>query len=122
MADLTALGQEVASEESKLSFVPMAPNVCLTPVAPSPVPVPYPIAGDTGQLSVGCETVLHHGKKTMNTHGKVQAVTGNEAGSGGDIVTGTTRGAAWAVSGAPSVLFEGAPVVTSNSPGFGNTL
>lgn len=122
MPDLTALGHTVASEESKLTFVPMAPNVCLTPASPSPIPVPYPITGDTSQLAVGCESVLHQGKRTMNTHGKIQAVSGNEAGSAGDIITGTTRGTAWATTGAPTVLFEGASVVTSTSPGFGNCL
>jgi hypothetical protein len=120
MSDLTAMGQVVASEDSKLAFVPLAPNVCLTPAAPSPVPVPYPIQGDTGKLEGGCETVLHHGTPTMNTHGKIAAVHGNEAGSVGDVVTGTTGGTAWATSGAPTVLFEGAPAVTATSPGFGN--
>ncbi len=120
MPKLTALNNEVASEESALSFVPNAPNVCLTPAAPSPIPVPYPIMTDTSQLAVGCETVLHNGKKTMNTHSKVQAVRGNEAGTGGDIITAVNRGTAWALVGPPTVLFEGAPVVTATSPGFGN--
>lgn len=120
MAKLTAVGNEVASEESKLNFVPNAPNVCLTPASPSPIPIPYPITADTAQLAVGCETVLHKGKKTMNTQSKVQAVRGNEAGTVGDVVTGVNRGTAWAISGPPTVLFEGAPVVTATSPGFGN--
>lgn len=120
MAKLTAMNLEVASEESALTFVPNAPNVCLTPAAPSPIPVPYPIVGDTGSLSSGCETVLHEGKPTMNTHAKVAALRGNEAGTGGDVVTGVNRGTAWALSGAPTVLIEGAPAVTATSPGFGN--
>lgn len=122
MSDLTAMSQAVASEETSLNFVPNAPNVCLTPSAPSPIPVPYPIMGDTGQLSTGCESVLHKGKKTMNTQGKLAAVRGNEAGTGGDIITGLNRGTAWALIGPPTILFEGAPVVTSTSPGFGNCL
>jgi hypothetical protein len=120
MSKVTALGQEIASEETSLKFVPNAPNVCLTPAAPSPVPVPYPILADTSELSVGCETVLHKGKKTMNTHSKVAAVRGNEAGTGGDIISGVNRGTAWALIGPPTVLFEGAPAVTATSPGFGN--
>lgn len=122
MGELTAAGLTVASEESSLGFVPMAPNVCLTPAAPSPIPVPYPILGDTSQLSVGCESILHNGKKTMNTKSKVAAIRGNEAGTGGDVVTGVNRGTAWAVIGPPTVLFEGAPVVTATSPAFGNCL
>src|SRR5690349_9551312 len=100
MADkLTAANQEVASEESALEFIGMAPNVCLTPAAPNPVPVPYPITADTSRLAVGCETILHNGKRTMNTHSKVEAVRGNEAGTAGDVVTGVNRGTAWASSG-----------------------
>lgn len=122
MGELTAAGLTVASEESSLNFVPMAPNVCLTPAAPSPLPIPYPILGDTSQLSVGCDSILQNGKKTMNTKSKVAALRGNEAGTGGDVVTGVNRGTAWALIGPPTVLFEGAPVVTSTSPAFGNCI
>lgn len=122
MAEMTAMGLIVASEATALTFAPMAPNVCLTPAAPSPIPVPYPIQGDTGSLSGGCESVLHKGTPTMNTKAKVARVSGNEAGSGGDIITGLTGGTAWALMGAATVLFEGSPVVTATSPGFGNCL
>jgi hypothetical protein len=122
MAKLTAVGNEVASEESKLNFVPNGPNVCLTPAAPSPIPLPYPITTDTSDLVVGCETILHKEKKTMNTHSKVRAVRGNEPGTLGDIVTGVNRGSAWALVGPPTVLFEGAPVATATSSGFGNCI
>jgi hypothetical protein len=120
MAKVTAVGNEVASEQSGLTFAPGAPNLCLTPAAPNPVPIPYPLVADTRRLSVGCETVLHNDKLTMNTHSKVEAVRGNEAGTGGDIVTGLNRGTAFAITGPPTVLFEGAPVVTATSSGFGN--
>ena len=122
MSDITAVGLTIASEETSLNVVPNAPNVCLTPAAPSPLPVPYPILADTSQLSTGCESVLHKDKKTMNTLSKVAAVRGNEAGTGGDVLTGVTRGTAWALIGPPTVLFEGAPVVASTSPGFGNCM
>lgn len=122
MSDLTAAGLVVASEESALNFVPMAPNLCLTPAAPSPIPVPYPLIGDTGQLDPGCDSILQNGKKTMNTKSKIASLSGNEAGSGGDIITGVNTGTAWAVVGPPTVLFEGASVATATSPGFGNCL
>lgn len=119
---LTAVNMEVASENSTHQVPPMAPNVCITPAAPSPLPMPYPIIGDTGQLATGTENTKIKGKKILNLKGKTKMCSGNEAGTQKDIITFTTRGKAWALVGAPVVMFEGAMVVITGSPGFGNTM
>lgn len=122
MGQLLACGVEVATEKSGHQFVQLAPNMCITPAAPSPLPMPYPILGDTKNLDPGCNDVLHTGKKTMNTKGKIKALKGNEAGTQKDIVTMKTGGTAWAVVGVPVVMFEGAMVVMTGAPGFGNCM
>jgi hypothetical protein len=119
---VTAVGMDVACEASSHQVVPMAPNVCITPAAPSPLPIPYPIMGTTAQLDPGCEDTQIEGKKAMNTDSKTQAVHGNEAGTQKDIITMQTAGHAFALMGAPTVMFEGAMVVITGSPGFGNTM
>lgn len=119
---LTAVGMDVCSEASGHQIVPMAPNVCITPAAPSPLPIPYPILGTTAKLDPGCEDVLADGKKTMNRTSAVAAVHGNEAGTQKDIITFQTGGKGFALLGAPVVMFEGDMVIVTGMVGFGNTL
>jgi len=118
---VTAIGMDVCSESSSHQVVPMAPNVCITPAAPSPLPIPYPIMGSTSSLDPGCEDTKVESKKSMSSKSKVAAVHGNEAGTQKDILTGQTGGKAWAILGAPTVFFEGGMAVVTGMPGFGNT-
>ncbi len=119
---VTALGMDVACESSSHQVVPLAPNVCTTPAAPSPLPIPYPVMGDTGTLDPGCENTLIDNKKSMSTKSKVKAVHGNEAGTMKDIITMQTGGHAFALVGIPIVMFEGGMVVVTGMPGFANTI
>ena len=52
---VTAMMMDVVSEESGHQVVPMAPNMCITPAAPSPLPMPYPITASSSQLDPGTE-------------------------------------------------------------------
>src|SRR5581483_10908624 len=108
---LTACGMTVAGEHTTHQVTPMAPNMCITPAAPSPLPMPYPLTGNTGSLDPGCENTKCENKKVMNTDSKVATVHGNEPGTQKDVVTMKTTGKAFAVMGAPTVMFEGAMVV-----------
>lgn len=118
---VTAVSVDVACEASSHQVTPLAPNMCITPCAPSPIPMPYPIMGTTGSLDPGCEDTLIEGKKSMTTKSKTKSMSGNEAGTQKDILTMKTGGKAWAAVGAPVVMFEGGMVVITGSPGFGNT-
>lgn len=119
---LTALMMDAATEDSSHVMTPMAPNMCITPAAPSPLPIPYPNMSDTGKLDPGTEKVLVKNKKTLNLKGKLKKVSGNEAGTQKDITTMKTNGTAWCVVGAFTVLFEGAPVAFTGSIGFSNSM
>lgn len=118
---VTACGMEVACEDSAHQVTPLAPNMCITPAAPSPLPLPYPLTGSTSSLDPGCSNTKINSKPAMSTKCKVAAVHGNEAGTQKDVVTFTTGGAAFALMGVPVVMFEGAMVVVTGSPGFANT-
>ena len=119
---VTAVNMEVACEASSHMVVPNAPNMCITPAAPSPLPMPYPVTGTTSELDPGCEDVKIEGKKSMSTKSKVKAVHGNEAGTQKDVVTMQTGGHAFAAVGCPCVMFEGAPVAFTGSTGFTNVM
>lgn len=116
-----ACGVEVCSGASVHTVTPMAPNMCITPAAPSPLPMPYPLVGTTASLDPGCSNTKIMGKKSLNTKGKTARVNGNEPGTQKDVVTFCTTGKAFALMGVPVVMFEGAMVAVTGSPGFGNT-
>ncbi|MGD0523494.1 MAG: PAAR-like domain-containing protein [Polyangiaceae bacterium] len=119
---VTAVFMEVVCEESGHEVVPCAPNMCITPCAPSPLPMPYPLTGDSSSLDPGTSKVKIEDKKTLNTDCFIKQVHGNEAGTQKDIITMQTTGHAYAVVGAPTVFFEGAQIAFTGSPGFANTM
>lgn len=85
-----------------------APDVCLTP--PLPVPIPY------ANVSLGCmaipntPTILFAG---MPAHNVVATITpcsfGDEAGALGGVASGTIMGPSFAITGALTVLLGGFP-------------
>lgn len=119
----TVFKQDAACENSGHVVTPMAPNMCITPAAPSPLPLPYPITGSTSKLDPGTEKTKINGKKVLNAKCKVKQVNGNQAGTQKDITTMQTGGHAWPLPvPAVVVLFEGAPVTITGNPGFGNSM
>jgi hypothetical protein len=119
---VTALNVEVVSADSGHQVVPNAPNMCITPAAPSPLPLPYPITGSTSELDPGTEKTKINDKKVLNSKGKAKTVHGNEAGTQKDVSTGQTGGHAWPFPVPALVVhFEGVPVTVTGSPGLGNS-
>ncbi len=119
---VTAMMMDIVCEDSGHQVVPMAPNMCITPAAPSPLPMPYPIQGTSAQLDPGTEKTQAKGKKILNADGKVKAVHGNEAGTQKDITTMQTGGHAWPLPvPAVTIQFEGKPVTITGNQGFGNS-
>lgn len=120
---VTALKRDVVCQDSGHNVVPMAPNMCITPAAPSPLPLPYPITGSSSQLDPGTEKTKISGKKVLNAKCKIKKISGDEAGTQKDVSTFTTGGHAWPLPlPAVMVLFEGAPVSITGNPGFGNSM
>jgi hypothetical protein len=111
----------VICEASGHQVTPLAPNMCITPCAPSPIPMPYPLMGSSSSLDPGTSKVKIEDKKCMNTDGCVKSVSGNEAGTQKDIITMKTDGKAFIKVGAPTVFFEGSQIGITGSMGFANT-
>ena len=119
---VVAMAMDVVCEDSSHQVTPLAPNVCITPAAPSPLPIPYPIMGSTSQLDPGTEKTKIANKKVHNAASKVARMSGNEAGTNKDITTGTNMGKAWAMPvPAVTIQFEGKPVTITANPGFGDS-
>lgn len=103
----------------------MAPNVCMTPAAPSPLPMPYPLMGDCNKVAAGCANIKIEGKAVHSSFCKANNMKGNIAGAAppNDILcAGVNEGFSWSMPiPAVTVHFEGKPVTTTGSPGMGDS-
>ena len=121
---VVANNREVAGEATGHKVVYMTPSVCITPAAPSPIPVPYPIMtpSGTGSLDDDARKVMIDGKPVFNVGSEVSSCTGNEAGTQKEVVSHKTGSACFIIDGSPSVKAEGKAVVFTGSSGIGNRM
>ena len=88
------------------------PDVCKTPSPGGPVPVPYP---NTGQLSQATKTavkVYFVGKLVVTIKSEIPRTQGDEAGTGGGVISGTNMDKVQFRKGSRKVMIEGNPGVT----------
>ena len=64
------------------------PDVCKTPAAPSPIPIPYPNIGKSSDTSGGPTTVKADGQMPMVKGAKYMRSQGDEAGTVGGVMSG----------------------------------
>lgn len=64
------------------------PDVCLTPAAPSPVPIPYPNIGQLPAADGAVDKVLMELKETVVESSKIPSSSGDEAGTNGGVTSG----------------------------------
>jgi hypothetical protein len=121
---VTANMLEVAGEATGHNVVYMAPSVCITPAAPSPLPLPYPIQtpGGTSGLDSDPRGVQIGGKPAFNLNSVVSSCTGNEPGTQKEIVSLKTGSSAYVLNGSPDVMIEGQAAVFTTSQGMGNQM
>jgi hypothetical protein len=67
------------------------PDVCLTPAAPSPIPVPYPNIAQLSGADGAVDKVLIENKETVVEDSKVPSSSGDEAGTQKGVMSGTNR-------------------------------
>jgi RHS repeat-associated protein len=122
---VTADGLDVITERSGHVIAPVTPSVCLTPAAPSPMPVPYPVTGSSGEGIAGAPSRTKINGARIGTVGSAfTASHGNEPGALKEVVSHNTAGPAPLLIGAPNVWIErgmagitGSPVMSNKSPG-----
>src|SRR5690242_18545936 len=83
---------EGARKGSKFIAISTSPDVCLTPLGPIMVPVPYQIVAHLDQASMPSHNVKFAGEPALLVEqSMVMKVEGNEAGVGGGIKSGHNR-------------------------------
>jgi hypothetical protein len=67
------------------------PDVCKTPAAPSPLPIPYPNTGDPSGADDAIDVVLIEKKATVVESSKIPSSKGDEAGTLKGVKSSTNR-------------------------------
>ena len=83
-------------------------DVCKTPAAPSPLPMPYPNVAVSSMMGGGYATkVIILGTPTLTRNGTIAASTGDQAGTLLGVVSNTIMGACGVIMASPDVKAEG---------------
>ena len=83
------------------------PDVCNTPTAAGPVPIPYPNIGQSTDTTGGPTTVTCDGSMPMTKGAQYSKSSGDEAGSAGGLMSGRNMGPCEFLSYSFDVMLEG---------------
>ncbi len=96
------------------------PDVCKTPAAPSPIPIPYPNIGKSSDTSQGPTSVKTDGKMPMVKGAKYSRSMGDEPGTLGGILSSVNMSFCEFMMYSFDVKFEGKNVCRLGDPLFHN--
>ena len=122
----TVNGQTVVHKDSG-GVVITSPDVCMTPIGNSIVPIPYVNVAKSADTSNGSKTVTVDGNPIMLKDSFFSVSSGDEPGTAGGVSSGVTKGKAEFINYSFDVLVEGRPVcrrldpMVSNMSSSGNT-
>jgi hypothetical protein len=93
--------------------VASAPDVCKTPAAPSPIPVPYPNIATTDMADPGglVPEVLLADMPALNMMSKILLSQGDDAGVAGGLISSKVMGEMAFIDGSAVVTVGGVPAV-----------
>ncbi len=104
MGKVTACSMDCITKKSGHSATPCAVSVCITPAAPSPLPIPYPVTGSIGEgVTDPCMRTKFGGAEICTVGSCFKACHGNEPGSLKEVVSLNTGGPCFVIMGAPNV-------------------
>lgn len=107
MGKVTCVMMDAATENSGHQCVPNAVSVCITPAAPAPLPIPYPVFGSIGEgITDPPMRTKFNGVPLATTGSVLKACHGNEAGTLKEVVSLNTGGPIFVIVGAPVVICE----------------
>ena len=86
-------------------------DLCQTPTPGGPVPLPYPDMGLPGMADNPCTTVFVRGVAALHKASSIAPSNGDQAGSGGGVVSASVMGRVSFAQGSRIVRLEGHPAV-----------
>lgn len=126
------MGKSAARHSGKEAMIVcLSPDVCLTPMGPNMVPVPYMIVSrlDWSQRTVS--NITFGGQEAFTMDSRTGMVSGNEPATGGGIKSGINTGWCRPLTNKSNVIVNGHPVLQDGCiyemncdgpDGTGNTL
>ena len=87
------------------------PDVCLVPAAPNPIPTPFPNIGQCSDATGTVSSVLVENKEVLVETSTLPQSSGDEAGTGGSVVSGTFRGVVKFKTASSKVYAKGKRVI-----------
>ncbi|MEW6265986.1 MAG: DUF4150 domain-containing protein [Thermodesulfobacteriota bacterium] len=89
------------------------PDVCQTPTPAGPIPIPYPNLAtfDQAKGDTVADKVLIIGKPTVTKASLLAQSSGDEAGTGNGVVSGTVRDQVSFKTASAKVMAQGHPIV-----------
>jgi hypothetical protein len=83
------------------------PDVCITPAAPSPIPIPYPNIAQSSDTDKGAKKVTCDGNPVCVKDSNFKTSTGDEAGSNKGVASAKNKGKAEFINYSFDVKIEG---------------
>ena len=114
--------ERATAKDAAYVLVSMPPDVCLTPIGPYVVPIPYPITHKMDQ-SAQCSRNVFFNDKPAFLHGMsyVDNVKGDEPGVRKGVVTGVHMKVSHSLQKSPSVFINGRAMVRTGDMVHMNT-
>ena len=114
--------EKITAKDSQYVLVSLAPDVCLTPIGNSVVPIPYAISHAMDQ-SEQCSENVFVNDKAVFLHGLsfVDKVKGDEAGSKGGVVSGVHKQVSHSLQKSRNVYVNGHLIVRTGNKVHMNT-
>jgi hypothetical protein len=103
------MGKPITTKSNGICFA--FPNVCLTPSGPSMVPIPYPSVGQLSAVQDPSASVHAGGNQVVTRASSIASTSGDAAGTGGGVQSGTFGGEVRFKAYSGSVFATGSEVV-----------
>lgn len=116
MATTTSVNGQTAVHESSDGVLNTSPDVCMTPMGSSIVPVPYSNTAFSQDTAKGSKTVTVDGNSIMLKDSVFSRSIGDEPGTAKGVGSGTTGGVAKFVNYSFDVMVEGRNVCRRLDP------
>lgn len=110
------MSQSAARHSGKSAkIICLAPDVCLTPVGNSVVPIPYMIVSQLDWSEKTVSNTQFTGQQAFTMQSRTNRVTGDESGSLGGVKSGCNKGWCRPISKKTSVFVGGAELIQNDN-------
>lgn len=104
--------ENITAKDSAYVLISIAPDVCLTPIGSSVVPIPYPITHRMNQSEQCSKDVFINGEAAfLHELSFVDKVQGDAPGTRGGVVTGVNGKVSHSLNHSSTVFINGKPMV-----------